>query len=195
MKSKVKHVCTKLSLICLLTLMYVVSVFAQEKTVRGTVLDATGEPVIGANVIQKGTTNGVITDISGAFSLNVPSTATLQVSYIGFQTEEVLVGSNTNLTIILKDGGIGLEEVVVIGYGTVRKGDLTGAVSVINMDDMKKSPSGSVTNRLQGLATGVNVRGTGKAGEDSQIEIRGVGTLSNRDPLWVIDGMISNPGV
>jgi TonB-linked SusC/RagA family outer membrane protein len=195
MKRKVKHVCTKLSLLCLLTLMYVVSVFAQEKTVRGTVLDATGEPVIGANVIQKGTTNGVITDVSGAFSLEVPSTATLQVSYIGFQTEEVVVGSNTNLTIILKDGGIGLEEVVVIGYGTVRKGDLTGAVSVINMDDMKKSPSGSVTNQLQGLATGVNVRGTGKAGEDSQIEIRGVGTLSNRDPLWVIDGMISNPGV
>ncbi|MDR1623934.1 MAG: TonB-dependent receptor [Tannerellaceae bacterium] len=195
MKRKVKHLCTCLSMICLQTLLCAASVFAQEKTVRGTVLDAAGEPIIGANVIRKGTANGVITGIEGTFSLEVPPTATLQISYIGFQTEEVAVGSNTDFTIILKEGGIGLEEVVVIGYGTVRKGDLTGAVSVISIEDMKKSPSGSVTSQLQGLATGVNVRNTGKAGEDSQIEIRGVGTLSNRDPLWIIDGMISNPGM
>jgi TonB-linked SusC/RagA family outer membrane protein len=176
-------------------LMYVASVFAQQKTVRGIVLDAAGEPIIGANVIQKGTINGVTTGLNGEFLLDVPSTATLQVSYIGYQTEEVAVGSSTEIRIILKDDPVGLEEVVVIGYGTVKKGDLTGAVSVISMDEMRKSTSGSVTNQLQGLATGVNVRGTGKAGEDSQIEIRGVGTLSNRDPLWVIDGMISDPGM
>jgi len=195
MKRKEKHVWTKLSMISLLMLMYVTTVFAQGKMVKGTVLDTTGEPVIGASVIQKGTTNGVITNIDGQFSLTVPPTATLQISYIGYKTEELVVGTNTNFNIILKDDNIGLEEVVVIGYGTVKKEDLTGAVSVINMDAIKKSPSGSVTNQLQGLATGVNVRGTGKAGEDSQIEIRGVGTLSNRDPLWVIDGMISNPGM
>jgi TonB-linked SusC/RagA family outer membrane protein len=171
------------------------SAFAQQKTVRGTVLDAAGEPVIGANVIEKGTVNGVITGLDGEFTLAVSPAATLQVSYIGYQTEEVPVGQSTDIRIILQDDRIGLEEVVVIGYGTVKKGDLTGAVSVVNTGDMKKSPSGSVTNRLQGLATGVNVRGTGKAGEDSQIEIRGVGTLSNRNPLWVIDGMISDPGM
>jgi len=195
MKKEVKHVCTRLSALLLALMCTTTFIFAQEKMVRGTVHDATGEAVIGASVIVKGTTNGVTTDFNGEFSLNVPSNAVLQISYIGYKAEEVTVGSNSNINIILKDDNIGLEEVVVIGYGTVKKGDLTGAVSVINTDAMKNSPSGSVTNQLQGLATGVNVRGTGKAGEDSQIEIRGVGTLSNRDPLWVIDGMISNPGM
>ncbi len=183
----------KKSLILLLT-MFALVVNAQNVGITGTVVDSEDNPLIGVNVLVKGTTNGTITDIDGNFSLPVENGQTLVFSYIGMTSQEA-VYNGKRMNIVLLDDSKALEEVVVIGYQTVRKSDLTGAVSVVNADDMKKSASGTIANQLQGLATGVNVRSTGCAGEDASIEIRGVGTLSDRNPLWVIDGMISSPGV
>jgi TonB-linked SusC/RagA family outer membrane protein len=143
----------------------------------------------------KGTTNGTISDVNGEFSIAAKSDDVLQVSFIGFLTQEVRVGNQRALKVRLVEDSKALEEVVVIGYGTVKKSDLTGAVSVVDSKEMKKSASGTIVNQLQGLATGVNVRSTGAAGSDASVEIRGVGSLSDNSPLWVIDGMITNPGV
>lgn len=115
-------------------------------------------------------------------------------SYIGMLTQEV-VYKGTALRVVMKDDSKALEEVVVIGYQTVKKSDLTGAVAVVDTKEMKKSAAGTLVSQMQGLATGINVRSSGRAGEDASIEIRGVGSLSNNSPLWVIDGMITDPGV
>lgn len=109
-------------------------------------------------------------------------------------TQEV-VYKGTALRVVMKDDSKALEEVVVIGYQTVKKSDLTGAVAVVDTKEMKKSAAGTLVSQMQGLATGINVRSSGRAGEDASIEIRGVGSLSNNSPLWVIDGMITDPGV
>lgn len=107
-------------------------------------------------------------------------------------TQEV-VYKGTALRVVMKDDSKALEEVVVIGYQTVKKSDLTGAVAVVDTKEMKKSAAGTLVSQMQGLATGINVRSSGRAGEDASIEIRGVGSLSNNSPLWVIDGMITDP--
>lgn len=167
----------------------------QQKSVTGRVTDAEGKPLPGATVVVKETNTGTITDASGNYSLNsIPPDGTLVFSFIGMRSQEILVGKQRVINVSMEEETIGIEEVVAIGYQTVRKSDLTGAVSVIKPDDMKKTNAGTIGNQLQGLATGVNVRGTSKAGEDAFIEIRGVGTLSDRTPLWIIDGMIANPG-
>ena len=143
---------------------------------------------------MKGTTTGAITDIDGNFSVSGKKGSTLVFSYIGMLTQEV-VYKGTALRVVMKDDSKALEEVVVIGYQTVKKSDLTGAVAVVDTKEMKKSAAGTLVSQMQGLATGINVRSSGRAGEDASIEIRGVGSLSNNSPLWVIDGMITDPGV
>ena len=163
-------------------------------TVKGAITDMQGEAIIGANIIQQGTTNGTITDIDGNFSVSGKKGSTLVFSYIGMLTQEV-VYKGTALRVVMKDDSKALEEVVVIGYQTVKKSDLTGAVAVVDTKEMKKSAAGTLVSQMQGLATGINVRSSGRAGEDASIEIRGVGSLSNNSPLWVIDGMITDPGV
>ncbi|MDR2147142.1 MAG: TonB-dependent receptor [Tannerella sp.] len=165
-----------------------------QKTVSGIVTDTGGEAIIGANVVERGTTNGTTTDVSGNFSLTVSDNAVLQVSYIGYLTQEVRVGNQTALRISLTEDSQSLEEVVVIGYGTVRKKDLTGAIAVVNTADLAKSGAATISSSLQGLATGVNVRNSGVAGGEGSIEIRGIGNLSNNNPLWVVDGMITSAG-
>ena len=173
---------------------FAATAYSQDVTITGTVTDANSEPLVGVNVLVKGTTTGAITDIDGNFSVSGKKGSTLVFSYIGMLTHEV-VYKGTALRVVMKDDSKALEEVVVIGYQTVKKSDLTGAVAVVDTKEMKKSAAGTLVSQMQGLATGINVRSSGRAGEDASIEIRGVGSLSNNSPLWVIDGMITDPGV
>lgn len=173
---------------------FAATAYSQDVTITGTVTDANSEPLVGVNVLVKGTTTGAITDIDGNFSVSGKKGSTLVFSYIGMLTQEV-VYKGTALRVVMKDDSKALEEVVVIGYQTVKKSDLTGAVAVVDTKEMKKSAAGTLVSQMQGLATGINVRSSGRAGEDASIEIRGVGSLGNNSPLWVIDGMITDPGV
>lgn len=173
---------------------FAATAYSRDVTITGTVTDANSEPLVGVNVLVKGTTTGAITDIDGNFSVSGKKGSTLVFSYIGMLTQEV-VYKGTALRVVMKDDSKALEEVVVIGYQTVKKSDLTGAVAVVDTKEMKKSAAGTLVSQMQGLATGINVRSSGRAGEDASIEIRGVGSLSNNSPLWVIDGMITDPGV
>ncbi|GHT45432.1 SusC/RagA family TonB-linked outer membrane protein [Bacteroidia bacterium] len=162
--------------------------------VSGSVSDADG-PIIGASVVEKGNSgNGTATDVDGRYSLRVSSNATLEVSYLGYTTQEVPVNGQTTINVALAEGASDLDEVVVIGYGSVKKKDLTGAVSVISTENMAKAGASTIASSIQGLATGVNVRNTGVAGGDGSIEIRGIGNLSNNNPLWVVDGMVTTAG-
>jgi TonB-linked SusC/RagA family outer membrane protein len=167
--------------------------FAQ-KQISGTVIDAAGEAVIGASISEKGTSNGTVTGIDGKFLLKVGDNAVLKVSSVGYVAQEIRVGNQTALLITLSEDTQLMDEVVVIGYGSVRKKDLTGAIAVVNTDNMAKAGASTISSSMQGLATGVNVRNSGVAGGDGKIEIRGLGNLSNNDPLWIVDGMITGAG-
>ena len=182
------------TILFLFFVVFAATAYSQDVTITGTVTDANSEPLVGVNVLVKGTTTGAITDIDGNFSVSGKKGSTLVFSYIGMLTQEV-VYKGTALRVVMKDDSKALEEVVVIGYQTVKKSDLTGAVAVVDTKEMKKSAAGTLVSQMQGLATGINVRSSGRAGEDASIEIRGVGSLSNNSPLWVIDGMITDPGV
>ncbi len=172
---------------------FAATAYSQDVTITGTVTDANSEPLVGVNVLVKGTTTGAITDIDGNFSVSGKRKYTRFLLYRYAYAEVVYKG--TALRVVMKDDSKALEEVVVIGYQTVKKSDLTGAVAVVDTKEMKKSAAGTLVSQMQGLATGINVRSSGRAGEDASIEIRGVGSLSNNSPLWVIDGMITDPGV
>ncbi|MDR2497289.1 MAG: TonB-dependent receptor [Tannerellaceae bacterium] len=159
------------------------------RTVAGIVVDANNETVIGANIIEMGTTNGTVTGTDGRFSLSVGNNAKLQVSYIGYITQEIAVGSRTNLRIVLADDSQALEEVIVIGYGTIKKSDLTGAVASVKSEDLNKMATSSPVQALQGRAAGVMViQDSGQPDAIATIKIRGIGTTNNADPLFVVDG-------
>ena len=158
---------------------------------QGVVLDSNQEPVIGANVLVKGTTVGTITDIEGRFTLEVPNNAVLVVSYIGYLSTELVPGSKTDLTISLKEDSQNLDEIVVVGYGVSRKKDLTGAVSVLKIDDLKDTPVASVDQMMQGKLSGVNVM----PGGGVAVRIRGFSTIRNKDPLNIIDGIPVDGGI
>jgi TonB-linked SusC/RagA family outer membrane protein len=162
------------------------------KTVSGKVTDANGEAIIGANITIKGSTDGTITDIDGNFLLRVADKAVLQVSYIGYITQEISVANQTSLQIILKEDVLGLEEVIVIGYGTQKKVNMTGAVNTINSGQIDGKPVTSLVSALTGEATGVTVmqRSGQPGGTDQQaIRIRGVGTWGSAEPLVLVDGV------
>ena len=151
-----------------------VSLQQKGQTVTGIVKDATGEPVIGANIIEKGTTNGTITDMNGRFTLTVTPKAILQISYIGFNTQEVPVGNKASLTIKLAEDTKALDEVVVVGYGVMRKSDLTGSVGSVKSDVIQKQAISSFDQGLQGKVAGVQVMATsGSPGGVVDIRIRG----------------------
>ena len=170
------------------------SMFAQTNiTASGTVTDDTGEPVIGASVIQKGTGNGTVTDLNGHFSFNVPQGATLNVSYVGFASQEVKAAPN--LQIKLKEVANDLNEVVVTGYTVQRKADLTGAISVVNVDDLAKQNENNPMKALQGRVPGMNISADGSPSGEATVRIRGIGTLNNNDPLYIIDGVPTKAGM
>jgi TonB-linked SusC/RagA family outer membrane protein len=165
----------------------------QSRTITGTVVDETGEPVIGANVMQKGTTNGVITDMDGKFSLTISGNVTLAVSYVGYLPQEVATGGRSTFTIRLAEDNRNLDEVVVVGYGTVRKSDLTGAVAKVATEDLLQLSTTDIGQALAGRVAGVDViSNSGEPGAGVKIRIRGYGTINNSDPLYVIDGFPAN---
>jgi TonB-linked SusC/RagA family outer membrane protein len=164
----------------------------QQLTVSGTVSDAQG-PLIGATVQVSGTQEGTITDIDGRFTLeNVASDAVLLISYLGYQEQSVNVNGRTTLNVVLEPDVNQLDEIVVIGYQSVRRSDLTGATAVIDPERSNKNIANSLAESLQGLEAGVTVRNGGQPGQNARIEIRGVSSFVNSDPLYIIDGMIAD---
>ena len=168
------------------------SIAQQGKTVSGTVVDNNNEPVIGANVIVKGTTNGTITDFDGNYSLQVPDGAILHISYIGYLSKEIPVGSQTTINVQLLEDTQALDEIVVVGYGVQRKSDVTGSISVSKGEDLLKQQSFSALDGLKGKASGVNIfANSGQPGGASRVIIRGTGTINSKsDPLYVVDGVV-----
>ena len=189
---KSKQLLTKRLAFILFTMLMSLNVLAQDIKVQGIVKDETGETVIGASVMQKGTTNGAVTDIDGNFSLTVPSKATLVVSYIGFTTQEIAVGGRTQLEITLKEDDQTLNEVVVVGYGTMDKKELTSAISHVGEKDFLTVSSLDPSMMIQGKVAGVSITNTGAGDPNNQasIQIRGVSSRSaGLGPLIVIDGV------
>lgn len=179
----------KAVLLTFLALLSTGMLFAQIQ-IQGTVTDASGTPLIGVNVIEKGTTNGTVTDFDGAFALSVESSnSVLAISYIGFQSQEISVGNRTQFTIVLDEDTRSLQELVVVGYGTQAKKDITGSVAVVKTEDLLASTGSSAAQQLQGKAAGVYVGQTGSPGSATMVRIRGINTVNDNGPLYVIDGV------
>lgn len=180
---------------CLVLMFLSISMMAQKVPVSGTVSDQTG-PVIGASVIEKGTTNGTMTDNDGRFTLTVSKGAVIEISSIGYKTQEITVGAQTNFTVTLSEDNEFLDEVVVVGYGSMKKSDLAGASVSMKESDLKGSIISSLDQSLQGRAAGVTaVTTSGAPGSSSSIRVRGQATINaNAEPLYVIDGVIVQGG-
>lgn len=162
----------------------------EKKIISGTILDEAGIPVIGANVIVQGTTNGTITDMDGKFSLEVTPDAVLEISYIGYSTQSIPVGSQTNFNVTLQEDSETLDELVVVGYGTMKKKDLTGAMSALKGDDLASRRTTQLSTALQGATSGVLVtRDNSAPGATASIRIRGVTTIGETSPLVIVDGV------
>lgn len=159
--------------------------------ITGTVVDQNGDPIIGANVVEKGTTNGTMTDIDGTFHISVAPGATLIISYIGYASSEVPVNGRTDFSLILKEDSEALDEVVVVGYGVQKKVNLTGSVATVNTETISNIPASNLTSALSGRLSGVNITQTaGKPGGGSSLSIRANGTWNDASPLYVIDGVV-----
>lgn len=173
----------------------VLSVAAMAQThITGKVVDSSGEPVIGANVVVSGTSQGTITDFDGLFALDCDSKSTLEVSYLGMKTQQIVLDGRTSLSVTLEEDTEVLEEVVVVGYGTMRKADLTGSVGSMGSKEMS-APVANVGQALQGKVSGVQVIDAGTPGDNVSIKIRGLGSINNCDPLVVIDGIPTDLGI
>ena len=164
----------------------------QTRTITGTIVDNTKEPLIGVNIVVKGTTSGTVTDMNGKFSLSITeANPVLVISYIGYKAQEIKVGNQSSLNVTLEAETLGLEEIVVVGYGTVKKKDLTGSVSSVNSETISKSPVTSATQAIQGRLPGVFIsNSTTKPGESASVVIRGKRSISgSSDPLYIVDGI------
>ena len=170
-----------------------VVVSAQEVNVSGVVTDQTGETVIGASVVEKGTQNATVTDIDGKFTLKVKHGAQLEISYIGYNT--LVVPATPDMKITLTENAKLVDEVVVTGYTTQRKADLTGAVSVVSVKDLQKQNENNPMKALQGRVPGMNISADGSPSGAATVRIRGVGTLNDNDPLYIIDGVPTKAGM
>jgi len=161
------------------------------KSAAGVIVDVSGEPLVGVSVLVKGTTIGSITDLDGKFSIPLGSVTNpiLKVSYIGYDTQEIPYKGISQLRIVMAEGSKFLEEVVVVGYGTMRKSDLTGSVSSVSSKDITQQPVANIGEALQGRASGVSIISSGAPGSNVSLKIRGLGTTNNSDPLLVIDGV------
>lgn len=164
---------------------------SNQKRITGTIIDANSEPVIGANIMEKGTTNGTVTDIDGNFTLTVENNAVLHISYIGYLSQEIITTGRNSFNIVLQEDLKTLEEIVVIGYGTVRRGDITTAVSSVSLKDLDERPITSAAQAIQGKAAGVNVyQPSGAPGGEMVIRVRGTTSFNgSNDPLYVVDGV------
>lgn len=189
MSNKMKNM--RVSLLSFLAVLLSISVSAQNVTVQGTVTDRTGETIIGASVVQKGNaSNGTITDIDGRFSISVPANATLSISYVGMKSQDVALKGQRNVKVTLDDDSQALEEVVVIGYGAVKRKDLTGSVATVNAETLAAVPVASATEALTGKLAGVQITTTeGSPDAEMKIRVRGGGSITqSNDPLFIVDG-------
>ncbi len=191
------HCLRRLCLVLVVSLFSTVGLFAQSSVqISGTVKDATGEPLIGASVIEKGTTNGSMADVDGNFALTVKPNAVLEVSFIGYKTQTINVGQTTVFNIVLVDESNVLNEVVAIGYGVQKKKLNTGATMQVKGDEIAKLNTLSPLQALQGQAPGVQISSTsGQPGSDMKVVVRGLGTVSNSGPLYIIDGVEGDIGL
>jgi TonB-linked SusC/RagA family outer membrane protein len=159
--------------------------------VQGTVIDSSGQPIPGVNVVIQGTTTGTVTDLEGKYALQVPNDAVLVFTFVGFKTMEMPLGGRSTIDLTLDEDFGDLDEFVVVGYGIQRKSDLTGAISTVKSEDISRLPVSDVTQSLQGRVSGVQItQNSGAPGAGSTVRIRGVGTLNNSSPLYVVDGML-----
>ena len=174
----------------------IASIQQQTITVSGVVMGNDGEPLMGVNVVEKGTTNGTITDLDGKYTLNVGPNAVLQFSYIGYVSSDIAVNGQRTVNVTMKEDSQNLDEVVVVGYGTVRKADLAGSVSVLDNKAFKDQPIKQVSDALQGRVSGVQVQSSGVPGGTVKIRVRGSGSINrSNDPLYVIDGIVRESGL
>ena len=181
----------KKTILALLILVSSFAVFAQGGPVKGMVTSAEdGQPIPGVSVVLKGTTTGNITDVNGKYSLNIPENSILVFSFVGMKTQEVPVGKRKEINIVLAPELTDIDEVVVVGYGTQKKSLVTGAISKISNDDLKKTSDMRVTQALQGKTAGVVISSnSGQPGDQVSIRIRGIGTNGDAEPLYIIDGL------
>lgn len=161
------------------------------QTVKGVVKDAAGDPVIGATIMEKGSKNGVTTDLNGNFSINTKGSKTLVVSYVGMQTAEIKTAGKSNVSVVLREAMTSLDDIVVIGYGAVKKRDLTGSVASVKSEDIMKTPTTNVMEAMQGQVAGLDItRSTGEVGASMNMTLRGTRSIyGNNSPLFIIDGM------
>ncbi len=186
-----KFTCSKALGITSLLLLFTVSSFAQQPlTVSGHVRDDAGNGLLGTEIMVEGTNIGVSAGLDGAYSINVPSNGTLRFSFIGYVPQLIPVNGRTTINVTLAEDVLTIEDVVVVGYGTQRKKDLTSAIAIIDSEAMQRAPVGDINSALQGLAAGVDVQGNdGSPGSLPTIRIRGVSSTNNTDPLYVVDGI------
>lgn len=168
------------------------SVWGQNTTITGRVVDPKGEPLVGVSVLEQGTTNGTVTDMNGRYSIAVQKeSSSLRFSYMGFDNQEIVPGKRRVIDVILMENSVVIDDVVVIAYGTKKRRDMIGSVSKIKSEEMSLMQGGRFENSLQGLASGVQVVNDGMPGSTPQIKIRGIGSIaSGSDPLWVVDGIV-----
>lgn len=180
----------------LFLLMWTTLLFAQEVTVTGKVTSGTdGDPIPGVSVVQKGTTNGTITDVDGNYSLTLPEGETVVFSFIGMETVEV-IADQTTINVTMNEAFTDLDEVVVVGYGVQKKSVVTAAISSVSAEDLESSKPSRIEDVLKGKVSGVQItQSSGQPGADSKVRIRGVGTINNSDPLYIVDGMAVGGGI
>jgi TonB-dependent starch-binding outer membrane protein SusC len=176
---------------------FTLSVFAQEITLRGVVTSADdGQPLPGVSVVVQGTTTGTVTDFDGNYELQVPSDAILFFSFIGMETQEIPVNGRTEINVELESTAFDVDEVVVVGYGVQKKSVVTAAISSISAEDLEKTTPSRIEDVLKGRASGVQItQSSGQPGADSKVRIRGVGTINNSEPLYIVDGMAVDGGI
>lgn len=196
MTKRLKSNATHRLLLALIVLCCSITVMAQGNYVKGHVKDAAGEPIVGATIMENGSSNGTATDIDGNFSINMQEAkGTLTISSLGYTTKKVAVEGGGTVNVVLVDNARQLNEVVVVGYGTMKKKDLTGAVSSVGNKEFQSTPVSNVGQALQGKLSGVQVVDAGAPGDNVTIKIRGLGTINDSSPLVVIDGIPTDLGL
>lgn len=179
--------------ITILMLLVPIRIFAQKSDIRGVVLNAADEPVMGAAIIDVSSNEGVVTDLDGNFVIKTVPGSILEISCLGYETLKVKAADG--MSVVLAEAVNMMDETVVVGYTTQRKSDLTGSVTVVSVDDIKNSPSVDVMTALQGRVPGMSVSSTGDPSSQANIRIRGIGSLNNTDPLYIVDGMPTTQGI